>query len=119
MTTALDAAWKNWEDARVSTTKLATAGDSSNSFNLYNGDYSRATETIQDILISIGESADAQAATAYGRISSLISMVVIGMLIIGVICIVNCLKSTKVNTALIVDPINELQNIRWIPSEAS
>lgn len=109
MTAKLDAAWKALDAERTNITNMAVAGDSAGAFALYNGVYADETEAIQNLLIEIGESADAQAATAYGRIGSLISMVVVGMLIIGVVCVVNCLKATKVNTALIVEPINELQ----------
>ena len=109
MTAKLDEAWNTLNTAKTEITDMALAGDSAGAFSLYNGSYAEATASIQNILTQIGKSADEQAATAYGRISSLISMVVVGMLVIGVICVVNCLKATKVNTALIVEPLNELQ----------
>ena len=110
MTAQLKTAWENLEGQRNTIISTASAGKSDEAFQLYNGTYAEMTETIQNILIQIGESADAQAATAYQRIGSLVSMVVVGMLIIGVISVINCLKTTKVNTALIVEPIHELQS---------
>lgn len=109
MTAKLDTAWKALDAERTNIINAATSGDSAGAFTAYNGTYSTATEEIQNLLIEIGESADEQAATAYGRIRSLIRMVLAGMVIIIIYCVIKCRKLAKTITALLVTPINELQ----------
>ena len=109
MTTKLNTCWNSLVTERNNIISFAQAGDSAGAFDAYNGSYVGVVEEIQNLLIEMGESADAQAATAYGRISSLIKMVIAGMLIIIVASIIKCKKSTKTITALLVEPIHELQ----------
>jgi len=109
MTAKLNTCWNSLVTERNNIISLAQAGDSAGAFDAYNGSYAGVVEEIQNLLIEMGESADAQAATAYGRISSLIKMVIAGMLIIIVASIIKCKKSTKTITALLVEPIHELQ----------
>ncbi len=109
MTAALDAAFKTLEAERVKVTDLVAAGDNMGALEVFNGSYNDATDNIQNILIEIGESADAQAATAYGRISSLVVIVNVTMIIVSVISVWLCAKWAKRLAALILDPIRELQ----------
>ena len=108
-TAALDSAWNTLNAERAKVLELAAAGSSAEALELFNGSYNEATQKIQNLLIEIGEAADAQAATAYSRASSLVTMVNIFMLVIAVFSVVLCMKSSKRVSNVMVAPINELQ----------
>lgn len=109
MTAKLDAAWKTMNTERGNVINMTAAADKTGALSTYNGAYAAASETVQDILEKIGESADAQAETAYGRITSLTLIIVIGMLAAVILCVIRCLRLAKRLTTLLVVPIVELQ----------
>ena len=109
MTAALDEALKALKAERLEVVELVTAGENEKALELFNGTYDEATENIQNVLIEIGDAADAQAATAYSRASSLVTIIVVVLVVVGVISLVMCKKTEKTLTALLLEPIEELQ----------
>lgn len=109
MTAALDAALQTLKAERVRITEMLEAGDNAGAAEAFNGTYNDATENIQDILLEIGEAADAQAITAYSRISDLVPMVYIIMILVAAISVWLCTRLSGALTGLLLTPIRELQ----------
>lgn len=112
LTAQLDAAWQEMREEIENINLILAASSSSGSaeaFDRYNAEYAQVSGKVQDVLAEVGEAADAQAETAYGRINSLTTIVIVGMLIVGALCFAFCLKSEKNLTALLTLPIHELQ----------
>ena len=106
---ALSAAWQTLKTQRASVTDLVLAGNNTEAFELHNSSYADATASVQNILLEIGNSADAQAATAYSRIESLVPMINGLMLIVCVACVILCIKASKIVSGLFLEPIEKLQ----------
>lgn len=109
MTAALHTALEELENQRVRVTNLVQSGNNMGALGVFNSAYAEATVNIQDILVQIGEAADAQANTAHSRISSLVGIVNVTLVVVCVIGIWLCTKWAKKLAALILEPVNELQ----------
>ena len=106
----LEAAVSVLKSSRQEVLELASSHKNDEALALFNSDYNAATETVQDILIKIGEQADTEAAFAYNasRISGFSCQFVMGIL--SIFCIVTCVKLSKMITSIICSPIEELAN---------
>lgn len=105
----LESAWDNLNTERTKVLEQAVAGNGAEAFEIFNGSYNEATQTIQQLLIEIGDAADEQAATAYSRASNLVTMINIVLIVIAVVSVVLCAKSSKKIGNAMATPINELQ----------
>ncbi len=109
LTTALNETLSTLKTERLQLTGLITTGQTDAALERYNSSYTEATDAIQNILTQIGDSADAQAATAYSRASSLITIIAVILIIVGIICVALCTKLATALASLLLDPIKELQ----------
>lgn len=110
MTAELQADLGTLEAEQNKVIELVKAGDNDRALEVFNGSYNNATEEMQNILIKIGEFADAQAATAYGRISSLVVIIYLTLVIVSAISVMLCMKWRKRLTALMLNPVKEIQH---------
>lgn len=105
----LQSALTTLKNERAAITSLLYSGNQAKALTLFNGTYNDATENMQNILIEIGDSANAQAATAYSRASSLVSMINVILVVVAIGSIILCIKLAKELTQLLLTPIKELQ----------
>lgn len=108
-TAILHDALQTLESERTKIADALTAGDNAEAFVLFNGSYNDATDNIQNILLEIGDASDAQADTAYSRVSDLVPMINVILIFVAVICIWLCKKLEATLTGLLLEPIQELQ----------
>lgn len=111
LTSRLNTALAELKTERLQLTGLITSGQFDAALERYNGTYTDAINTIQEVLSQIGESADAQAATAYSRASSLTTMIIVLLVAVGVICIALCARYASALADLLLTPIRELQTV--------
>ncbi len=109
MSEALDTALETLKSVRAEVVALVTAGKHDEALELFNGEYTQATDHIQDILIEIGNYSDESAISAYKTARTLGILAVIVMIIVGISSIALCLTFSKVITGLLVEPVLELQ----------
>ena len=104
----LESAVATLRTSREEVLALASAHKNDEALALFNGDYTVATERVQDILIQIGDYADEQALSTYNisRISGFICQFIMG--ITCIVCIVTCMRLSRLITASICEPIEEL-----------
>lgn len=109
LTAELQTALRNLQSERRNLTGFLTVGNSEKAFFFFNGSYNDATQAIQDVLIRVGDTADAQADTAYGRVNLLVVFINIVMVVVTAVCVFLCIKLAGALTSLILEPIKELQ----------
>lgn len=109
MTAELRNAIAAFESERASIAQALAAGDNSAAYVTYNGAFNTAVEDLQDVLLAIGDAADAQATTAYSRVSNLVVMIYIIMIVVTVFSVLMCKSLEKSLTSLLLEPIRELQ----------
>lgn len=109
LTTALNETLSTLKTERLQLTGLITTGQTDAALERYNGSYTEATDAIQNILTQIGDSADAQAATAYSDASFLTTMIAVILIVVGIICVALCTKLATALASLLLDPIKELR----------
>ena len=109
MSEELIAALEDLKAKRAEVVTLVTAGKHDEALELFNGEYTQATDRIQDILIEIGNHSDESAVSAYKTARTLGTLAVVVMIIVGIGSIVLCLTFSKVITGLLVEPVLELQ----------
>lgn len=109
MTAELRNAIAAFESERASIAQALAAGDNSAAYATYNGAFNTAVEELQNVLLAIGDAADAQATTAYSRVSNLVVMIYIIMIVVTVFSILMCKTLEKSLTSLLLEPIRELQ----------
>lgn len=109
MSEELDTALETLKSVRAEVVALVTAGKHDEALELFNGEYTQATDHIQDILIEIGNYSDESAISAYKTARTLGILAVIVMIIVGISSIALCLTFSKVITGLLVEPVLELQ----------
>lgn len=107
---ALDTALKELKALRLEVIELVQSGEKEKALELFNGDYDEATQMIQSVLMEIGEVADEQAATAYSRASGLVVIIITVLVLVSVISFINFKRTQKTLTALMLEPIMELQD---------
>ncbi len=90
-------------------TGVLQSGNAADAFDVYNTTYKEASENMQNALDAIGEAADSQADTAYGRIHDLVPMVVIVLVVVTTVCVFICRKQVITLTGLFLEPVSELQ----------
>ena len=105
----LSTAASELKTVRTQLLELAAANENEDALALFNGEYNDATEKLQNVLISIGEVADQEAASAY-QMAQLLGYVSVGiMVVLGIFCIALCSSLSKTITGSICDPIEELE----------
>ncbi len=109
MTAALHTALQNLEEQRVRVTTLVQSGNNMGALGVFNSKYNDATVEMQTLLEQIGEATDEQAATAYGRISSLVGIVNVTLVLVCLTGIWLSTRWAKRLAGLILEPVNELQ----------
>lgn len=109
LTATLRTYFDAFESERASIAQSLAAEDNAAAFVTYNGAFTTAVENMQDILLEIGDAADAQATTAYSRVSNLVTMIYIIMIVVTVFSVLMCKSLEKSLTALLLEPIRELQ----------
>ncbi|MBO5303416.1 MAG: MCP four helix bundle domain-containing protein [Lachnospiraceae bacterium] len=107
---ALETNLQTLKAERIKVTDLVAAGKSEEALELFNGAYDVATENMQNCLIEIGDSADAQVTTAYTRISNLVVIIVLVLVIVGIISSIRCNKLSKTITDMLLQPIHQLRD---------
>lgn len=110
MTAALHTALEDLEEQRIRVTNLVKTGNNMGALGIFNSSYNEASLEMQELLEKVGEATDKQAATAYGRISSLVSIVNVVTVIVFGLGIWMCAKWAKRLSGLILNPVRELQN---------
>lgn len=97
------------KESRGKVVGLVTEGKYDEALELFNGEYTQATDKIQNILIEIGNYSDQVAESAYksARILGIVANII--MILVGIMSIALCMKFSKVVTSLLVEPILELQ----------
>lgn len=109
MVASLEAAVSNLKAVRAQVLELAVAQKNEEALALFNGDYNAATTKVQDILIEIGNYADAQAAKAYRTSGILGNVTTILMLVLSAIVILLCVNLASIITSCFKTPIQELE----------
>lgn len=109
MVASLEAAVSNLKTVRAQVLELAIAQKDEEALALFNGDYNAATTKVQDILIEIGNYADAQAAKAYRTSGILGNVATILMLVLSAIVILLCVNLASIITSCFKTPIQELE----------
>lgn len=110
MSKALLEALEELKASRAEVVGLVTEGKYEEALELFNGEYTQATDKIQDILIEIGNYSDEAAVSAYKSARMLGTIVTVIMILVGIASIVLCVTFSKVVTSLLVEPIRELQD---------
>lgn len=106
---SLNTALATLKNERLQLTGLITTGQTDAALTRYNGPYNDAISVIQDILTQIGDSADAQAKTAFYRIGSLSTIITVLLTLAGVVSVLLCARYASVLADLLLNPIHELQ----------
>lgn len=109
MSAELAAALEELKASRADVVGMVTAGKNDEALEFFNGEYTQATDRIQEILIKIGEYSEKQAAEAYKAASVTGIIIIIIMIIVGALSITLCVTYSKVISSLLVEPILELQ----------
>lgn len=117
MTAELNIALETLEAERDRVTKLVQTGQNMGALGVFNTKYSEATENIQDILVRIGEEADAQAEAAQIRINVVVVIVNIALIVVSIVSIWLCTKWAKKIAGLILEPVGELQRAAQLLKE--
>ena len=109
MSTALAAALEDLKEARAKVMELVEAGENDQALEMFNGEYTEATDQIQDILIEIGEYSDGEAVSAYkaGSVTGII--VIVLNILVGVASIALCVTFSRVISGLLIEPVKKLQ----------
>lgn len=89
--------------------EMAAANDNENALAKFNSTYNDSTEKVQDILLTIGDKAEKQAAGAYTLSMILGALAEILMIINGVLVLLLCKRLQKAITKSINEPIQELE----------
>lgn len=76
---------------------------------MFNGEYTEATDQIQDILIEIGEYSDEEAVSDYkaGSVTGII--VIVLNILVGAVSIALCVTFSRVISELLTEPVKKLQ----------
>ena len=109
MSAELDTALTELKAARADVVGMVTEGKNNEAMELFNGEYTQATDKIQEILIEIGNHSDEQAVEAYKSVRITGIIVIIIMIIAGALSIVLCVTYSRVISRLLIEPILELQ----------
>lgn len=107
---SLETSLQTLKAERLTVIEAISAGNQSMAFEIFNTSYTDATEEFQNILLQIGEAADKQAATAYSRASSLVTMIDVILIVVAAVSITLCLKLGSALTSLFLEPITQLQS---------
>lgn len=109
MSTALAAALEDLKEARAKVMELVEAGENDQALELFNGEYTEATDRIQDILIEIGEYSDGEAVLDYkaGSVTGII--VIVLNILVGAVSIALCVTFSRVISELLTEPVKKLQ----------
>lgn len=94
---------------RAKVMDLVAGQQDEEALEVFNSTYNDATEVIQDVLIRIGEISDQEASGAYKLSKTLGTIVTVLMILIGIVCIITCMKIAKIISKMLTDPITELR----------
>ena len=109
MVTALDGALEELKEARANVMELVNAGENDKALEVFNGEYTEATDQIQDILIQIGDYSDEEAISSYKAESITGIIVIVLNILVGIVSIALCVTFSKVISELLIEPITKLE----------
>lgn len=109
MSAALAAALEELKVSRADVVELVTAGKNDEALEVFNGEYTQATDKIQEILVEIGDYSDTQAIKAYEASILMGIIITIFMVLLGILSVWLCIAFSKTISSLLTEPISELQ----------